>query len=113
MHGIRLFVAMATMVVVTAVWATDGKPSTPPVPTSSESGWDAERAILARLSNELRALEPLIREAEGNAVHGERSRFEYGWLRRDLHRIIDGINDHLYAPRVAPHMPPLRGDYRR
>jgi RAQPRD family integrative conjugative element protein len=75
---------------------------------------DAEREVLARLIHEIRALEPLIVTAESQALPDTRIRFRYDWLRRDLRRIRDGIQDHIDAPRNEPRrFPPLRGDYRQ
>ena len=75
---------------------------------------DSEREALARLSHELAALEPLIREAEVQADHNARIRFQYDWLRQDLARVRMGIQEHINAPRAEPRkVEPLRGDYRR
>ena len=73
-----------------------------------------EREALARLAHELTALEPLIREAEAQANHNARIRFQYDWLRQDLARIRMGIQEHINAPHAEPRkIEPLRGDYRR
>lgn len=78
------------------------------------AGAEAERAALARLANELLALEPLIDAAEGQADRETRIRFQYPWLRQDLRRVRAGIEDHLRSPSAEPRQfPPLRGDYRR
>ena len=75
---------------------------------------DAEREALAKIIHELNALEPLIKQAEANAVEDARIRFRYDWLRQDLKQIKDGIQSHIDAPRAQPRsFPPLRGDYRR
>jgi len=75
---------------------------------------DAEREALARLIHELQALESLIETAESQALPDTRIRFRYDWLRRDLRRVRDGIQDHIDAPRNEPRrFPPLRGDYRQ
>ena len=75
---------------------------------------DAERAVLARISHELQAVEPLISEAASQANPDARIRFQYEWLREDLDRIRLGIQAHIDAPRSEPRtFPPLRGDYRR
>jgi RAQPRD family integrative conjugative element protein len=75
---------------------------------------DAEREVLARISHELEATEPLIAEAESHANPSARIRFQYDWLRQDLERIRLGIQEHIDAPRAEPRtFPPLRGDYRR
>lgn len=75
---------------------------------------DAEREALARIAHELDALETLIRKAESQAEPDARIRFRYDWLRRDLSRMQQGIQDQIDAPRSEPRtFPPLRGDYRR
>lgn len=75
---------------------------------------DGERAALARIKNELQAIEPLITEAASQANPDARIRFQYDWLRQDLERIRLGIQAHIDTPRSEPRtFPPLRGDYRR
>lgn len=75
---------------------------------------DAEREVLARIAHELDALEALIRKAESQAEPDARIHFRYDWLRQDLSRIQQGIQDHIDAPRAEPRtFPPLRGDYRQ
>ena len=75
---------------------------------------DAEREALAQITPELDALEVLIRKAESQAKLDARIHFRYDWLRQDLSRIEQGIQDHINAPRLHPRsFPPLRGDYRR
>lgn len=75
---------------------------------------DAEREALARLAHEIETLEPLVRQAESQAEPDARVRFRYDWLRQDLARVRQGIEEHLSAPRSEPRsFRPLRGDYRR
>ncbi|MCP4878266.1 MAG: conjugal transfer protein [Gammaproteobacteria bacterium] len=75
---------------------------------------DAEREMLARIVHELNALNTLIRKAESQAEPDARIHFRYDWLRQDLSRMQQGIQDHIDAPRAEPRtFPPLRGDYRR
>lgn len=75
---------------------------------------DAERAMLARLLQEITLLEPLITRSEAEADPDARIRFQYDWLRQDLERVRAGIQAHLDAPRNEPRrVPPLRGDYRQ
>ncbi len=75
---------------------------------------DAEREVLARIDHELDALNTLIRKAESQAEPDARIHFRYDWLRQDLSRMQQGIQDHIDAPRAEPRtFPPLRGDYRR
>ena len=75
---------------------------------------NGEREVLARISHELEATEPLIAEAESHANPDARIRFQYDWLRQDLEQVRRGIQEHIDAPRAEPRtFPPLRGDYRR
>lgn len=75
---------------------------------------DAERETLARITHELQAIDPLIRQAENQADPEQRIRFRYDWLRQDLNRIRQGVQEHIDAPRSQPRtFPPLRGDYRQ
>lgn len=75
---------------------------------------DAEREVLVRIDHDLDVLEPLIRKAESQAEPDARIHFRYDWLRQDLARVRQGIQDHIDAPRAEPRtFPPLRGDYRR
>ena len=82
--------------------------------TPATADTDAERAVLARLIHEINATKPLFGEAQSQSDPDARIRFQYGWLRQDLDRIILGIREHLDAPRAQPRtFPPLKGDYRR
>ncbi|MDN3519008.1 RAQPRD family integrative conjugative element protein [Aquisalimonas lutea] len=88
------------------------------IPGGAVADTDGEREALSRLVHELRALEPLIDEAEAQADPEARIRMEYDWLRRDLERVRDGIRAHIEAPRPMRdpeprEVEPLRGDYRR
>ncbi len=84
------------------------------LPFTARADAEGEREALARLVHELRTLEPVIREAEAQAPHEARIRFQYDWLRTDLHRVAQGIQDHIDAPRAEPRtVEPLGGDYRR
>jgi RAQPRD family integrative conjugative element protein len=75
---------------------------------------DGERAALARIDHELRAIVPLTVEASSQANPDARIRFQYDWLRQDIDRLRRGIQAHIDAPRSEPRtFPPLRGDYRR
>ena len=75
---------------------------------------DGERETLARIIHELEILEPLLAEAKAVADPEARIRFRYDWLKKDLERIRQGIQEHIDAPRAEPRVvAPLRGDYRR
>ena len=81
-------------------------------PVFADAG--GEQAKLAQLVRELEALEPLTSEAEAQASPDARIRFQYGWLKQDIDRLILGIREHIDAPRSEPRtFPPLKGDYRR
>ncbi len=84
------------------------------LPSPARADAEGEREALARLVHELQALDPVIREAEAQAPHEARIRFQYDWLRADLRRVAQGIQDHIEAPRAMPRtVEPLSGDYRR
>ena len=75
---------------------------------------DGEREVLARIIHEIELLEPLLVEAETAADPDVRIHFHYQWLRKDLERVRQGIQEHIDAPRAEPRtVVPLRGDYRR
>lgn len=79
-----------------------------PSPTS-----EAERAVLARLEQELTVLERLATEAQARAQPESRLRFRYDLLARDLEQIRAGVREWLQGPNVEPRQfPPLRGNYR-
>jgi len=81
-------------------------------PVFADAG--GEQAKLAQLVRELEALEPLMNDAKAQANPDARIRFQYGWLKQDIDRIILGIREHIDAPRSEPRtFPPLKGDYRR
>jgi RAQPRD family integrative conjugative element protein len=81
---------------------------------ASRADADTEREILAQLVQELRLLETLIDRAEQAAEPSARIRFRYDWLREDLERVRQGIEEHGEVPRIEPRaVLPLRGDYRR
>ena len=46
---------------------------------------DAEREVLARLTHEIEALEPLMRSAQSQANPDARVRFRYDWLLSLIH----------------------------
>ena len=74
---------------------------------------EGEREALAKIVHELEALAPLIEQAEGQADHDSRTRFEYTWFRDDLLRMKLGLREHMTATRNQPRtVPPLKGDYR-
>ncbi len=75
---------------------------------------DAERQALARIIHELELLRPVLVEAKAAADPDARIHFRYDWLKKDLERVRQGIQEHIDAPRAEPRsVAPLRGDYRR
>jgi RAQPRD family integrative conjugative element protein len=74
----------------------------------------AEKETLARLANEILALEPLVGEAEARKAPGSSVKFQYNALRADLAKTRQGIEAYInqsdYRPRKFK---PLKGDYRR
>lgn len=79
------------------------------------AGSAEERAVLARLNNEIEALTPLIEEARrASAQPSGRFRFEYDALLGDLRRVSGGIREMLQQPDTTPRdHPALAGDYLR
>jgi RAQPRD family integrative conjugative element protein len=75
---------------------------------------DGEKASLDRIIHELDALQPLLKEAEGQAFVDSRIRFSYSWLNQDLMRIKQGIKEYIETPSTEPRsFEPLKGDYRQ
>ena len=74
----------------------------------------AEKESLARLANEILALEPLIREAERRRSPGSSVKFQYNTLRGDLAKTRHGIEAYINQSNYRPRkFKPLKGDYRR
>jgi len=74
----------------------------------------AEKETLARLTNEILALEPLIREAERRRSPGSSVKFQYNTLRGDLAKTRHGIEAYINQSNYRPRkFKPLKGDYRR
>ena len=72
-----------------------------------------ERAVLARLEQELGYLQTLLHEAQSQRNPSVRIPFRYDLLQRDLDAIRHGIRQHLQGPDTTPRVfEPLRGDYR-
>jgi len=74
---------------------------------------DAERDALARIAHDLKRLQQQVHDAARQADGGQRVRFEYAYLERDLELVRRGVEDHLDAPRQPRPVPALSGDYRR
>ena len=82
--------------------------------TLAHAASEGEREALARLVSEMKALTPIIRDAQRTADNGGRRRFHYAWLRQDLARIRLGIAEYLTPGRNAPRkIAPIRGEYLR
>ncbi|MCB1815931.1 MAG: RAQPRD family integrative conjugative element protein [Candidatus Competibacteraceae bacterium] len=78
-----------------------------------DPGSSAERAVLARLEQELSYLQDLLREAQSQRKPSARTLFRYDLLQRDLDTVRHGIRQHLQGPGTRPRVfEPLRGDYR-
>ena len=74
----------------------------------------AEKETLARLANEILAIEPLVREAEQRRSPGNAVKFQYNTLRGDLAKIRHGIDAYIHQSTYRPRkFKPLKGDYRR
>ena len=74
---------------------------------------EQERERLATIAAELAHLQALVLRAAEVAPAGQRVRFRYDWLARDLQLMRDGIEQHSDAPRQPRPVPALRGDYRQ
>lgn len=84
------------------------------VGSTSHADAFAEKATLARLANEILALEPLVREAEQRRSSGNAVKFQYNTLRSDLAKIRHGIEAYIHQSNYRPRkFKPLKGDYRR
>lgn len=80
--------------------------------TPAYAASEGEREALARLNSEIKALLPIVRDAQRTADNGGRRRFNYAWLRQDLARIRLGIDEYLTPGRNEPRsVPPIRGEY--
>lgn len=85
-----------------------------PVASTAHADTFAEKETLARLANEILAIEPLIREAERRRSPGSSARFQYTTLRGDLAKIRHGIEAYINQSSDRPRaFKPLKGDYRR
>lgn len=74
---------------------------------------DTERENLARIDAELERVQVMVQEAADRAPSGQRVKFRYDWLLKDLQMMRAGISEHVDAPRQPRPVPPLRGDYRQ
>jgi RAQPRD family integrative conjugative element protein len=83
------------------------------LPVLVRADQDSEREHLARISYELQRLQAQIAEASKQAPTGQRVRFRYDWLARDVALVRQGVDEHLDAPQLPRAVPPLRGDYRQ
>jgi RAQPRD family integrative conjugative element protein len=83
------------------------------VPCLAHADADSEREALARISYELQRLQAQVLEAAKQSPSGQRVRFRYDWLVRDVALIRQGVDEHLDAPEQPRPVPPLRGDYRQ
>ncbi len=82
--------------------------------TNAQAGdADTERENLARIASEIERVQVMVFEAAQTAPTGERVKFRYDWLLRDLGQLREGITSHVDAPRQPRPVPPLRGDYRQ
>lgn len=74
---------------------------------------ELERERLARIANEIAEVQNMVAQAEQSAPTGQRVKFRYDWLQRDLDLLRQGITSHMDAPRQPRPVTPLRGDYRQ
>ncbi len=74
---------------------------------------EAEREQLARIAHEIERVQSMVASAAQAAPTGQRVKFRYDWLQRDLQMLRDGVVQHADTPRQPRPAPPLRGDYRQ
>ncbi len=74
---------------------------------------ELEREKLARIAHELESVQALVADAERTAPTGQRVKFRYDWLLKDLEMLRQGVVTHADAPRQPRPVAPLRGDYRQ
>ena len=74
---------------------------------------ELEREKLVRIANELENVKAMVSDALHTAPTGQRVKFRYDWLIRDLDLLRQGVISHTDAPRQQRPVAPLRGDYRQ
>ncbi|WP_291595381.1 RAQPRD family integrative conjugative element protein [Comamonas sp.] len=74
---------------------------------------ELERERLARIAGEIEQVQLMVADAEKAAPTGQRVKFRYDWLQRDLELLRAGVTNHVDAPRQPRPVAPLRGDYRQ
>ena len=74
---------------------------------------ESERENLARIAHELERIQAQVSAAAKDAPTGQRVKFRYDWLQRDLELLRLGVTNHVDAPRQPRPVAPLRGDYRQ
>ena len=74
---------------------------------------DIERERLATIAAEIAHLQALVQRSADGAPAGQRVRFRYDWLVRDLQLVREGVEQHADAQRQPRPVPALRGDYRQ
>lgn len=74
---------------------------------------ELERERLSRIAAEIEQVQAMVAEAERSAPAGQRVKFRYDWLLRDLEMLRQGVVTHVDAPRQPRPVAPLRGDYRQ
>lgn len=99
----------STAVAGTKVSAAGVDTPYPQLPADDE----AEREQLAVIAAELVHLQDLVQRAAERGPAGQRVKFRYDWLARDLQLVRDGVEQHFDAQRQPRLVAPLRGDYRR
>ena len=71
-----------------------------------------EKTDLARISNILNAVYPLIDDARQQAIPNARVEFRYDWLRKDIQAIQAGIAEKINMSKVEPRtVTPLKTRY--
>lgn len=98
----KLFAVIAAGILVTTATAWAGV-----------SDDELERERLSRIAAEIEQVQAMVSEAERSAPTGQRVKFRYDWLLRDLEMLRQGIVTHVDTPRQPRPVTPLRGDYRQ
>jgi RAQPRD family integrative conjugative element protein len=104
---------MLTLLAVLAAASVGPVQADPAQASSVAADDDVEREQLATIAAELMHLQAFVERAAERAPAGQRIKFRYDWLARDLQLVRQGVEQHADAPRQPRPVPALRGDYRR
>ncbi|WP_198972637.1 integrative conjugative element protein, RAQPRD family [Xylophilus sp. ASV27] len=94
-------------------WIVTGLLATTAAAWAAGTDDELERERLSRIAAEIEQVQAMVAEAERSAPTGQRVKFRYDWLQRDLEMLRQGVISHVDAPRQPRPVAPLRGDYRQ